>query len=152
MSVKVGDIAPDFELTDQTRSPIRLSDYRGKKNVLLVFYPLSFTGVCTGEMCAIRDDLPAFQNDDVETLAVSVDSAAVHAAFAQQEGLDFPLLADFWPHGAVAKTYGVFDEDKGLAVRGTFVIDKEGVVRYTDANAIPDARDQNAWKDALAAL
>lgn len=152
MSVNVGDVAPDFELADQTRTPVRLSDYRGKKHVLLVFYPLSFTGVCTGEMCAIRDDLPSFQNDDVATLAVSVDSAAVHAAFAQQEGLDFPLLADFWPHGDVARTYGVFDENKGLAVRGTFVIDMQGVVRYTDVNAIPDVRDANAWKDALARL
>lgn len=152
MSINVGDSAPDFELTDQTRSPIRLSDYRGKKHVLLVFYPLSFTGVCTGEMCAIRDDLPSFCNDEVQTLAVSVDSAAVHAAFATQEGLVFPLLADFWPHGDVARRYGVFDDERGLAVRGTFVIDKDGVVRYTDTNAIPDARDQNAWKDALAAL
>ncbi|MEX2533791.1 MAG: peroxiredoxin [Nitriliruptoraceae bacterium] len=152
MSVNLGDIAPDFELTDQTRSPIRLSDYRGKKNVMLVFYPLSFTGVCTGEMCAIRDDLPAFRNDDVETLAVSVDSSAVHAAFATQEGLDFPLLADFWPHGAVARLYGVFNDERGLAVHGTFAIDKDGVVRYTDINAIPDARDPNAGKDALAAL
>ncbi len=149
MAVQVGDIAPDFELKDQTGQPVKLSDYRGKKNVVLVFYPLSFTGVCEGEMCSIRDQIEVFRNDDVETLAISVDSPPTHRQWAHEQGFDFPLLSDFWPHGEVASAYGVFDDTLGLAVRGTFIIDRDGTVVYTDRNAIPEARDQEAWKAAL---
>ena len=150
--VDVGDIAPDFELPDQNRSPVRLSSFRGEKNVVVVFYPLSFTGVCTGELCAIRDEIADFNNDDTVTLAISVDSTAVHAEFAKQQGYDFPILADFWPHGAVADAYGVLNADIGLAVRGTFIVDKQGVVAYKVVNAIPDARDQDEYKKVLAGL
>jgi mycoredoxin-dependent peroxiredoxin len=149
MAVQVGDIAPDFELKDQTGQPVKLSDYRGKKNVVLVFYPLSFTGVCEGEMCSIRDQIEVFRNDDVETLAISVDSPPTHRQWAHEQGFDFPLLSDFWPHGEVASAYGVFDDTLGLAVRGTFIIDRDGTVVYTDRNPIPEARDQEAWKAAL---
>lgn len=149
MSVQVGDAAPDFELKDQTGQPVRLSDYRGKKNVVLVFYPLSFTGVCQGEMCAIRDSIESFRNDQVETIAVSVDSPFVHGRWAEEQGFEFPLLADFWPHGEVARAYGVFEENLGVAVRGTFIIDTEGKVVYTDRNPVPEARDQEQWKTAL---
>ena len=152
MTLKPGDTAPDFELNDQTRSPVRLSDFRGQKNVLLVFYPLAFSGVCTGELCSLRDSIDSFRGDEVETLGISVDSSAATAAFAAKEGYDFPLLSDFWPHGAVAEQYGVFDAEKGLAMRGTFLVDKEGVVRFAEVNAIPDARDQQRWRDALAGL
>jgi peroxiredoxin len=152
MAIGIGDTAPDFELNDQTRTPVRLSDFRGKKHVLVVFYPLAFSGVCTGEMCTLRDSIDAFRSDDVETLAVSVDSSAATAAWASKEGYDFPLLSDFWPHGAVAESYGVFDAAKGIAQRGTFLVDKEGVVRFAEVNAIPDARDQSRWRDALAEL
>jgi len=152
MAIGIGDTAPDFELNDQTRTPVRLSDFRGKKHVLVVFYPLAFSGVCTGEMCTLRDSIDAFRSDDVETLAVSVDSSAATAAWAAKEGYDFPLLSDFWPHGAVAESYGVFDAAKGIAQRGTFLVDKEGVVRFAEVNAIPDARDQSRWRDALAEL
>ena len=150
--VDVGDEAPDFELFDQDRQPVRLSSFRGDKNVVLVFYPLSFTGVCQGELCAIRDEIADFSNDDTVTLAVSVDSTAVHAQWAKEQGYGFPLLADFWPHGAVATSYGVFNADIGLAVRGTFIIDKAGTVRYKVVNAIPDARDQDEYKSVLASL
>ncbi len=149
MTVQIGDTAPDFELKDQTGQPVRLFDYRGKKNVVLVFYPMSFTGVRENEMCSIRDAIEVFQNDDVQTLAVSVDSSPTRRQWAHEQGFDFPLLSDFWPDGQVATTYGVFDDRLGLAVRGTFIIDKQGAVLYTDRNAIPEARNQEAWKDAL---
>ncbi len=149
MSVSIGDQAPDFELRDQTGQPVRLSDYAGKKAVVVVFYPLSFTGVCEGEMCSIRDSITTFRNDEVETLAISVDSTPTHARWAHEQGFDFPLLSDFWPHGEVARTYGVFDDRLGVAVRGTFIIDVDGVVRYTDHNPVPEARDQDAWRAAL---
>ena len=150
--VDVGEQAPDFELPDQDRSPVRLSSYRGSKNVVLVFYPLSFTGTCQGEMCAIRDSLEDFSTDDVQTLAVSVDSTAVHKRWAEEQGYTFPLLADFWPHGEVARTYGVLQEDGGLALRGTFIIDRQGVVAYKVVNEIPDARDLDAYREVLARL
>ena len=150
MAIGIGDTAPDFELNDQSRTPVRLSDFRGKQHVLVVFYPLAFSRVCTGEMCSLRDSIDAFRSDDVETLAISVDSSAATAAWAAKEGFEFPLLSDFWPHGAVADAYGVFDGDSGLAMRGTFLVDKEGVVRFAEVNAIPDARDQSRWRDALA--
>jgi peroxiredoxin len=123
-----GTPAPDFELVDQHRQPHRLSDLRGR-SVVLVFYPWAFTSVCTGEMCAIRDRLPQLQNESVHVLAVSCDARASLRAFAAAEGLDYPLLSDHWPHGEVARRYGVFDETAGAALRGTFVIDAEGVVR-----------------------
>jgi mycoredoxin-dependent peroxiredoxin len=152
MAVEVGDSAPEFELVDQHGSPVKLSDFRGKKDVVLVFYPLAFSGVCTGELCTIRDELPTLGGEDVQVLAVSVDSMFAHRAWADQEKYQFPLLSDFWPHGAVAQAYGVFDEGKGLSTRGTFVIDKQGIVRWKVVNAIPDARDINEYREALAAL
>ncbi|MGI8332894.1 peroxiredoxin [Actinomadura scrupuli] len=152
MTVEVGGSAPDFELKDQHGTPVKLSDFRGKKDVVLVFYPLAFSGICTGELCAIRDELPTLGGDDVQVIAVSVDSMFAHRAWGEQENYEFPLLSDFWPHGAVAESYGVFDADKGLAVRGTFIIDKQGVVRWKVENAIPDARDISEYRKALAEL
>jgi mycoredoxin-dependent peroxiredoxin len=149
VSVQIGDEAPDFELKDQTGKPVALSDYRGKKAVVLVFYPASFTGVCEDELCSIRDEIDVFRNDDVETLAVSVDAPAAHRRWAQEQGFEFPLLSDFWPHGHVSQTYGVFDEELGIAVRGTFIIDTSGTVVYTDRNPVPEARDHRTWKTAL---
>ena len=150
--VDVGDAAPDFELADQDRRPVRLSSFRGEKNVVLVFYPLAFTGVCQAEMCAIRDSIEDFSGDDVVTLAVSVDSPAVHRKWADEQGYTFPLLSDFWPHGEVARSYGVLQADIGLALRGTFIIDKAGTVAYKVVNAIPDARDQDVYREVLARL
>ena len=150
--VDVGDQAPDFELKDQDGTSVRLSSFRGSKSVVVVFYPLAFTGVCQGELCAIRDEIADFSNDDVQTLAISVDSGPTHAAWAKEQGYTFPLLADFWPHGDVARAYGVLNEDLGLAVRGTFIVDKTGKVAYQVINAIPDARDQAEYKKVLASL
>jgi peroxiredoxin len=152
MAVEVGQEAPDFELSDQHGKPVRLSGFRGKKNVVLVFYPLAFSGVCTSELCAMRDDFPEVNRDDVELLTVSVDSTFTHRAWSDQEKFGFELLSDFWPHGAVAKLYGVFDEDRGIAIRGTFVIDKSGVVRWKVVHPIPQARDIADYQKALAAL
>jgi peroxiredoxin len=152
MSVEVGDVAPDFELHDQDRRPVRLSSYRGKKNVVIVFYPLAFTNTCQGEMCAIRDSIADFDSDDVQTLAISVDSAPTHKRWAEEQGYTFPLLADFWPHGEVARAYGVFEESRGVATRGTFIVDKDGKVVYKIINAIPDARDLDEYKKVLATL
>jgi peroxiredoxin len=152
MAIEVGTKAPEFELRNQHGETVRLADFTGRKNVVLLFYPFAFTGVCTGELCALRDELPRFVNDDVQLLAVSCDSPFTLRVFAEQEGLDYPLLSDFWPHGAAAREYGVFDEEKGCAVRGTFIIDKEGVVRWTVVNGLPDARDLNEYAKALESL
>ena len=152
MTVEIGDEAPDFVLEDQDRNPVRLSDFRGRKNVVVVFYPLSFTGVCQGELCAIRDSIQDFDGADVQTLAISCDSGPTHAKWAAEQGYTFPLLADFWPHGEVARSYGVLDEASGLALRGTFIVDKAGKVAYKVVNAIPDARDLDEYRKVLASL
>ncbi|WP_322762940.1 peroxiredoxin [Frankia sp. Cr2] len=152
MAVEMGTAAPDFTLRDQNNEEVTLSEFRGRRNVVLLFYPLTFTGICQGELCAVRDDLAAFQNDDVQVLAVSVDSPYAHKVWADREGYDFPLLADFWPHGEVARSYGVLEESKGFAVRATFVIDKDGIVRWTVVNGPGEARDHGEYLKALAAL
>jgi mycoredoxin-dependent peroxiredoxin len=152
MAVEIGDQAPDFELPDQHGTPVKLSSFRGSKNVVLVFYPLAFSPVCSGELCALREEFPEVDRDDVALLTVSVDSMFTHRAWADAEHFQFSLLADFWPHGAVAKEYGVFDEARGLAVRGTFVIDKNGTVRWSVVNPIPQARDIADYQKALAEL
>ncbi|WP_030419685.1 peroxiredoxin [Streptomyces sp. SCSIO 75703] len=152
MAIQVGDKAPDFELKDNHGATVRLSDFHGRANVVLLFYPFAFTGVCTGELCEIRDNLPRFADRDTQVLAVSNDSIHTLRVFGEQEGLEYPLLSDFWPHGNVSRAYGVFDEDKGCAVRGTFVIDREGVVRWTVVNGLPDARDLDEYVKALDTL
>jgi peroxiredoxin len=152
MPIEVGEQAPDFVLKDQNNQEIRLSDFRGSKNVLLVFYPLAFTGTCQGERCQVRDNIGDFQSATVQVLAISVDSVYSHKVWAEREGYDFPLLSDFWPHGEVAHAYGVFNPAKGFANRGTFVIDREGIVRYAEMNGPGEARDQEAWRKALGSL
>jgi peroxiredoxin len=152
MTVEVGGTAPDFTLPDYNKEQVSLSDFQGTKNVLLVFYPFAFSGICQGELCQVRDDLSEFQNDDVQVLGVSVDSPFALKAWSEQQNYTFPLLSDFWPHGAVAKAYGVFNEAAGMANRGTFLIDKTGVVRFAEVNQPGAARDQQVWKKALAEL
>jgi peroxiredoxin len=151
MTVPVGAQAPDFELRDHNAQTHRLSSYRGSKNVVLVFYPFAFTGVCTGERCAIRDE-GTLVNDTTQVLAISCDTVASLRVFAEREGFDYPLLSDFWPHGAVAQTYGVFNERLGAADRGTFIIDTAGIVRWTVRNEIPIARNLGDYQKALADL
>ena len=150
--ISVGEVAPDFELKDQHGAKVKLSSFKGKKNVVVLFIPFSFTGTCTGELCAIRDDLAAFQNDDVQVIAISCDSPFTQKIFAEQEGYKFPVLSDFWPHGAVAQAYGIFNADLGCALRGTFIIDKQGVIRWSVVNGLGDARNNGDYKSAIAAL
>jgi peroxiredoxin len=150
MSLAVGDQAPDFTLKDQNNQEWALSDFQGDRNVLVVFYPLAFSGICTGELDQLRDDLAEFA--DVQVLAISVDSVYALKAWSDQQGYDFPLLSDFWPHGKVAQDYGVFNDEAGLANRGTFLVDIDGVIRFAEMNQPGEARDQTVWKQALAAL
>lgn len=150
--VEVGKAAPEFELRDQHAQTHTLSSYRGRNNVLLVFYPFAFTGVCTGEMGAIRDDLAALQHNDAVVLAVSCDPVASLRAFADQERLEHALLSDFWPHGAVASAYGVFNNRLGAAERGSFLIGKDGIVRWSVRADLGEARDVASYQKALAEL
>lgn len=150
--ISVGEVAPDFELKDQHGAKVKLSSFKGEKNVVVLFIPFAFTGTCTGELCAIRDDLSSFQNDDVQVIAISCDSPFTQKVFAEQEGYKFPVLADFWPHGAIAQAYGIFNADLGCALRGTFVIDKQGIIRWSVVNGLGDARNNGDYKSAIAAL
>jgi len=149
MPVEVGQPAPDFTLRNQNGEDVVLSSFRDRKNVLLVFYPFAFSGICTTELCEVRDDLPRYQNDDLQVLGVSVDARHALKAWAKQEGYDFPLLSDFWPHGAVARSYGTFNEVAGMANRGTFLVDRSGVVRFAEVNGPGQRRDQGAWRRAI---
>lgn len=150
--IQVGEPAPDFTLRDQNNEEVTLSAFRGSRAVLVIFYPLAFTGICTGELCAVRDGLAAYQNDDVQVVSISVDSAYTHKVFSEREGYEFPLLSDFWPHGAVARSYGVFNEAAGFANRGTFLVDRDGIVRFAEMNQPGEGRDAQKWLDAIAEL
>jgi len=152
MTVEVGSQAPDFTLSDTNKEKVSLESLRSDKNVLLVFFPFAFSGICTVELCQVRDEITEYQNDKVQVVGISVDAPFSLKAWAQQEGYTFPLLADFWPHGEVAQAYGVFNEASGMANRGTFLIDTTGVVRFAEVNQPGEARDQNAWKKAIAEL
>ncbi|GAB3193645.1 peroxiredoxin [Geodermatophilus arenarius] len=149
MSLSVGDVAPEFSLPDQDRQVVSLPELRGTP-VLVVFYPFAFSGICTGELCQLRDELTTYTDAGVKVLAISTDPVFSLKAFKAQEGLDFPLLSDFWPHGATAKAYGVFNEKAGMALRGTFLVDAEGKIAFAEVNQPGDAREQSGWKDAVA--
>jgi peroxiredoxin len=152
MSVQVGQEAPDFTLISNLGEEVTLSGFRGRKNVVLVFYPFAFSGTCTTELCAIRDHQQALEGDDTVVLGISCDPKWALKVFAEQEGFDYALLSDFWPHGAIAKQYGAFLDDKGFATRATFVIDKAGVVRWSIVNSPGDARSTDEYKAALLEL
>ena len=152
MPIDVGARAPDFTLKDQNNQEVRLAGFHGRKAVLLVFYPLAFSGTCQGELTAIRDGLAGFANDAVQVLTVSVDSAYSHKVWADREGFAFPLLADFWPHGAVASAYAVFNTGAGFANRGTFLVDRSGAIVYAEMRGPGEARELAAWREAVAAL
>lgn len=139
--LELGGPAPDFTLRDQFGQDVTLSSFRGSKSVLLVFYPFAFTGVCTGEMAAIRSRLDEFVTFDTEVLAISCDPVYALRAWAEADGLNFPLLSDFWPHGGVASAYGVFDEAKGAARRSSYVVDRAGNLVWAVHNADPISRD-----------
>ena len=151
MSVHLGDPAPDFELRDQHGAGVRLSSLRGRP-ALVVFYPFAFSRVCGGELTALRDGLPGLVPADVALIAVSCDPVFALRAFADQERIAYPLLSDFWPHGAVADAYGVLDADRGCAGRSTFLVDRDGVLRWEVHNPMGEARDLSDYAAALAAI
>jgi peroxiredoxin len=150
--IEPGTIAPDFTLKNQFGEEVTLSSFRGSKPVVLVFFPLAFSGICTRELCEIRDNLGVFNDSDVELFGISVDSHFTQRAFAESQNYDFNLLADFWPHGKVAESFGVFIAESGIANRATIVIDKDGVVAARFVTAPGQAREFAAYRDALAQL
>lgn len=151
MTLSVGDRAPEFSLPDQDKQVVSLAELRGTP-VLLVFYPFAFSGLCTGELCRLRDELTDYTDAGVRVLAISTDPVFSLKAFREKEGFDFPLLSDFWPHGSTAQTYGVFNEKAGMALRATFLLDAGGVVRFAQVNNPGDVREQTEWKAAVAEL
>jgi mycoredoxin-dependent peroxiredoxin len=152
MPVDVGDPAPDFLLRDQNNQEVSLAGFRPARAVLLVFYPLAFTGTCQGELGGLQTRLAEFSNERVQALTVSVDSPYSHRVWADREGYTFPLLSDFWPHGAVASAYGVLNPDKGYALRATFLVDRAGIVRFAEVLPASQPRDQDRWAAAVSAL
>ena len=152
MTVEVGSKAPEFTLKNQFGEAVSLSDFFGKKNVILMFYPFAFTGKCTQELCTIRDERNDFVNDDTQILSISCDPVASLKIFTEDQNLTTPLLSDFWPHGKVSRDYGVFLEDLGFANRGTFVIDKTGIIRWKVVTSPGEVRDTSDYRKALSAL
>lgn len=149
----VGQEAPDFTLKSTLGEPVTLSQLRGEKPVVLVFHPFTFTGVCEGELCAIRDDHTPFDAAGAQVLAISCDPAPSQKTWAEQQGWTFPVLSDFWPHGAVAKAYGAFNEALGCANRVTVVIDSSGkIVDRFDTPDLKTARTSDRYAEAMSKL
>ena len=151
MGLAIGQLAPTFTLKSSDAIDVSLKEFRGKK-VLLVFYPFSFTGICTKELCAIRDNENDFLDDDTVVISISCDSHYVLQNFKNQENFTHILLSDFWPHGDVSRAYGVFNEERGMAIRGSFLIDREGILRWSVINQPGDARSTSAYREALKAI
>jgi peroxiredoxin len=154
--VNVGDEAPEFQGRDDQGQLVKLSEFRGQKNVMLVFYPYAFSGTCTKEFCQLRDENADLEGlKDTEIIGISTDPVHSLRAWKAQENYVNRFVSDFWPHGAISRAYGAFDERLGAPVRNTFLIDKDGIVRYAEHNGLETlaiARDQQAWRDAIEAL
>jgi mycoredoxin-dependent peroxiredoxin len=146
----VGAPAPDFALRDQHGQLVGLAEHRGRSPVVIVFFPYAFTPTCTGELCSLGEQSREWGG--VVTLGISCDPGPALRVFAEREHIDYPLLSDFWPHGAVARSYGVFVEDRGFATRGTFIVDAAGILCWKVVNSMADARSTEAYRRALAAL
>ena len=151
MTIELGSSAPGFTLPDTHWTPVHLADLRGKP-IVLVFFPFAFSGICTGELCELRDNIEEFEQAGVTVLGISCDATFAQRAWAEQQGITFEVLSDFWPHGETARAYGVFDEDRGRALRGSFLIDADGLVRWSVVNQPGQARDFEGYRLALAAL
>lgn len=150
MAVEIGKEAPDFELPDSEGGKTKLSDYRGKKHILLVFYPLAFSPICTTEFCQLRDlNTDLASRDDVEVVGVSVDSPWAIKAWKEQEKFPNKFVSDFWPHGKVSEQYDAFVPERGISARATYLIDKDGVVRWNERNEPKDAREQARWREEI---
>jgi peroxiredoxin len=152
MIAEPGTVAPDFALSNQFGQTVRLSEFRGRRPVTLVFFPLAFSRICEGELCTLRDNFDVFEGAGTELLAVSVDSKHALRAWAEEQRYEFSLLADFWPHGDVARAYGAFHDERGHASRATFVIDVDGVIRSSFVTAQGEARPLDRYREALEAL
>jgi peroxiredoxin len=157
--IKVGTEAPDFELPSSELADngkpgkkIRLSDYRGKKNVVLMFYPLDFSPVCSGENACVQRQFTSFTEADAEVLGISVDSAWTHAAFKKELDLRYPLLADFNPKGEIARRYGLYLEESGITARATVIVGKDGLVKYVKVQQIPEPRSNQEILGVLKTL
>jgi mycoredoxin-dependent peroxiredoxin len=151
MPIEVGQQAPEFTLKDQNQKEVSLKDFRGR-NVVLAFYPLDFSPVCSKEHACFHDDFSQFEGLNAQILGISVDSAWTHKAFAEKLGIQYPLLADFHPKGAVSGKYGLYLQDKGITNRATVIIDKDGIVRYVNVYDIPQQRANKELVEALGAL
>ncbi|MEE4543364.1 peroxiredoxin [Streptomyces sp. V4-01] len=152
MTIAIGAPAPEFRLPDSTRQEVSAAELWRDRNLLVVFYPFAFSPVCEGELCRVRDELDQYRQAGTQVVGISVDSPFALHAWSAQQGFDFPLLADFWPHGEVARAYGVFDEQRGMALRGTFLVERGGTVRFSEVHGPGDPRDQDGWKKAVASL
>ncbi|MEY2569977.1 MAG: mycoredoxin-dependent peroxiredoxin [Acidimicrobiaceae bacterium] len=153
MTIQTGSEAPDFTLKDQDGNEVTLSSFRGDKAVAIVFYPFTFTGVCQGELCELRDDNSQYSDAGLQVLAISCDSRHAQKVWAEQQGFTFPVLSDFWPHGEVAKAYGVFNDALGCAIRATFVVGKDGkVVDTFQTDSLGTARDKASYQAALSKI
>lgn len=144
MALNVGQSAPDFTLKDQNQKEVKLSDFAGKKRVVLVFYPLDWSPVCTNEHACLVNDMKNFDTLDAEVFGISVDSVWSHKAYADKMGIKYPLLADFHPRGAVGEKYGVFLADKGITGRSIFIVDKQGKLawlKHYDIPVVPDIKE-----------
>src|SRR5215475_706609 len=144
MSIAVGQTAPDFTLQNQDKQEVKLSDFTGKKNVVLMFYPLDWSPVCTNEHACMVNDMKSFATLDAEVLGVSVDSAWSHKAYAEKMGIKYSLLADFQPRGAMAEKYGVFLREKGITGRAIVIVGKDGKVAWSkdyDIPVVPDVAE-----------
>lgn len=150
--LQVGAEAPDFTLSDQHGEELTLSELVTEGPVALVFFPLAFSGICTGELCELRDNLAVFNDSKVRLVGISVDSVFTLQAWAKSEGYEFSILSDFWPHGAVAKDYGVFVEDGGIATRATLIIGSDRKVLASFETEPGQARDFGAYREALEAI
>jgi peroxiredoxin len=152
MSLAVGQTAPDFMLKDQSQKEVKLSDFAGKKKVVLVFYPLDWSPTCTNEHACFVNDMRNFETLDAEVLGVSVDSVWSHKAYAEKMGIKYSLLADFQPRGAMSEKYGVFLPEKGITGRAIFIVDKGGKVAWAKNYDIPVVPDIKEVATALAAV
>ena len=152
MAIAVGQPAPDFVLKDQSQKEVKLSDYQGKKNVVLVFYPLDWSPVCTSEHACFVNDMKKFEQLDAQVLGVSVDSVWSHKAFAEKMGLSYPLLADFQPRGAMAEKYGVYLAEKGITGRAIAIVNKAGNMAWFKQYDIPQVPDLAEVTQALAGV
>ncbi|SNV22530.1 Putative peroxiredoxin Rv2238c/MT2298 [Dermatophilus congolensis] len=149
---EIGDHIADFTARDQHGAVVSLERLRRQTAVLVVFISYAFSGICQGELDEIRDNYEQFRSEHVQTVVVSTDSMFTLRAWGDQNGFEFPLLSDFWPHGGIAKAFGVFDESAGTAIRGTFLIDPSGVLQWKMITSAGQRRDFSAYRQALGVL